>query len=260
MTIQEMKTKYPINTMLHRRNAGTDYYYFVTGYVSETETQEKQLQLRMKGGTRIILLPESGLDQFDIFDMGLQIQQRNVDLKNMTYKKVAFTGHRPNKIGGYGRHNPARTFLRTKLKEICEYMIQNCGTREFMQGMAQGIDQDAGKVILQIIEERGEEEPIALFAAVPYPSQESTWPNEAQVYYRNMLDTICDYDLGKIVYVHEDRPRNKWDAIKWLDERNHYMVDWCDLLIAVWNGTKGGTSNCIDYAKKVGKPILLLKI
>jgi uncharacterized phage-like protein YoqJ len=37
--------------------------------------------------------------------------------------------------------------------------------------------------------------------------------------------------------------------------RNEWMVDRCDLLIAVWNGTPGGTANCVAYAKKEGCPI-----
>jgi nucleoside 2-deoxyribosyltransferase len=33
------------------------------------------------------------------------------------------------------------------------------------------------------------------------------------------------------------------------------MVDNCDTVVAVWNGTSGGTKNCIDYAKKQNKPV-----
>lgn len=29
-----------------------------------------------------------------------------------------------------------------------------------------------------------------------------------------------------------------------------------DLVLALWNGTAGGTANCIKYAEKVGKPIV----
>jgi len=34
------------------------------------------------------------------------------------------------------------------------------------------------------------------------------------------------------------------------------MVDNCDKLVAVWDGTKGGTSHCVGYAKKQGKEII----
>jgi uncharacterized phage-like protein YoqJ len=32
--------------------------------------------------------------------------------------------------------------------------------------------------------------------------------------------------------------------------RNEWMVDHCDLLVALWDGSPGGTGNCIRYAKR----------
>ena len=37
--------------------------------------------------------------------------------------------------------------------------------------------------------------------------------------------------------------------------RNKYMVDISDRGIAVWDGSKGGTANCVRYAQKIGKPL-----
>ena len=34
------------------------------------------------------------------------------------------------------------------------------------------------------------------------------------------------------------------------------MVDNSDIIIAVWDGTKGGTYNCVQYAKKKNKEII----
>jgi hypothetical protein len=33
------------------------------------------------------------------------------------------------------------------------------------------------------------------------------------------------------------------------------MVDHAELLIAVWDGTSGGTANCVKYARKDGVEI-----
>lgn len=206
------------------------------------------------------------LKHWEEIKMKIEIMQVGVDLKNGRYTKVAFTGHRPSKTGGYDRDNPTRVMIRTKLDEVCTYLIQNCYTDEFMEGGAQGIDQDAGDVILNIIRESKEESngtPIcALHAAIPFPGQERLWPKEGQDYYRNQLKDIADQDRTQVLvdYVHTTTPKTKWDAVKWLDDRNHHMINWCDLLIAIWDGTLGGTKNAIDYAKKVGKPILLLKL
>ena len=38
-----------------------------------------------------------------------------------------------------------------------------------------------------------------------------------------------------------------------MQKRNEYMVDHSDIVLAVWNGKKSGTENCIKYAEKMGK-------
>ena len=41
-----------------------------------------------------------------------------------------------------------------------------------------------------------------------------------------------------------------------MQKRNEYMVDLADKVIAVWNGSTGGTYNCVKYAEKCGKEII----
>ena len=41
-----------------------------------------------------------------------------------------------------------------------------------------------------------------------------------------------------------------------MQKRNEYMVDLTDKVIAVWDGSKGGTGNCVRYAEKCGKEII----
>lgn len=42
-------------------------------------------------------------------------------------------------------------------------------------------------------------------------------------------------------------------------KRNEQMVDISDAVLAVWDGQSRGTQYTISYAKKVNKPILLLR-
>jgi uncharacterized phage-like protein YoqJ len=35
-----------------------------------------------------------------------------------------------------------------------------------------------------------------------------------------------------------------------MQKRNEYIVDNSSLLLSLWDGTSGGTKNCLDYAKK----------
>lgn len=41
--------------------------------------------------------------------------------------------------------------------------------------------------------------------------------------------------------------------------RNEWMVNHASRLIAVYSGEKGGTKNTMDYAVKVGVPIVVIK-
>jgi len=43
-----------------------------------------------------------------------------------------------------------------------------------------------------------------------------------------------------------------------MNDRNEWMVDNSDYVIAVHDGSKGGTYNCIQYAKKNSKEITTL--
>lgn len=39
--------------------------------------------------------------------------------------------------------------------------------------------------------------------------------------------------------------------------RNRQMADYCDCVIAVWDGESKGTKNMIDYTKQIGKPVYI---
>jgi hypothetical protein len=36
--------------------------------------------------------------------------------------------------------------------------------------------------------------------------------------------------------------------------RNEWMVDHCTHVAALWDGSPGGTGNCIRYVRKIGRP------
>lgn len=43
-------------------------------------------------------------------------------------------------------------------------------------------------------------------------------------------------------------------------KRNDLMVDICDNIIVFWDGKSKGTKHTIDYARKKGKPLTIVKI
>jgi len=79
---------------------------------------------------------------------------------------------------------------------------------------------------------------------VPFAGQESQWPKDNQDKYHKMLEYA-----EKVIIVSEgDYTPQK------MQKRNQALVDNCNILLALWNGKQeGGTWNCIQYAKRVGR-------
>lgn len=147
---------------------------------------------------------------------------------------VAGTGHRPDKLGGYGLE------ARQRLVRLADKYLSVVRPDKVISGMALGWDSALAAAALQL--------DIPLVAAVPFRGQESRWPKESQREYNWMLK-----DASEIVYVCED------GYAPWkMQVRNEWMVDNCDTVVALWNGTDGGTANCIRYAEKKSKPIVNL--
>jgi len=154
-------------------------------------------------------------------------------------KVVAFTGHRPNKIGGYTTPNPTYTLIDQRI----EALLTELRPTEVISGMALGVDQYAANRAIMMS--------IPVTAAIPFIGQESNWPTKSQEIYNILLEHVTK----KVIVSSGEYSAHK------LQVRNEWMVDHCDVLIAVWNGdTSGGTYNCIQYAKRKGVEIIYLPI
>lgn len=142
---------------------------------------------------------------------------------------IAVTGHRPDKIGGYDYVAPQRIWLREQMKQA----LINLGATRAISGMALGIDQDFAQVCIEMT--------LPYLAAIPFIGQESKWPNYSQDYYNWLL-----YHADEVIVV------SKGSYAVWkMQVRNEWMVDHCDMLLAVWDGSDGGTGNCVAYAMKL---------
>jgi uncharacterized phage-like protein YoqJ len=157
--------------------------------------------------------------------------------------RIAVTGHRPSKLNNeYDLQGPYCTYIR---QEIVKLLISRQPTQA-ISGMALGVDTIFALEALKL--------GIPLLASLPFKGQECKWPISSQQKYqqilRNPLVTthiVCEggYNSAK------------------MQIRNEYMVDNCDVLISVWNGTEGGTMNCVRYAekqKKEGREIEIIYI
>jgi uncharacterized phage-like protein YoqJ len=142
---------------------------------------------------------------------------------------LAVTGHRPEKLGGYSE----QAF--NKLVTLAEMVLDEYKPTLVLTGMALGWDQAVAQAC--------DNKHVAFTACVPFYGQDSKWPDTSKAIYA----ALCGLAL-KTVIVSE----GGYSAAK-MQIRNEYMVDHCDLLIALYDGTPGGTANCVNYAKKVGR-------
>lgn len=144
---------------------------------------------------------------------------------------VAFTGHRPDKLGGY-KSNPLQSWVRRQIRIHLEALAPSGA----ISGMALGVDQWAAEELLLL--------GVPFVAAVPFVGQEARWPSESQERYRDLLARAF-----RVVHV-SPPPYAAWK----MQVRNQWMVNHCAKLIAVWDGSSGGTSNCVSYAeRKIGR-------
>ena len=146
---------------------------------------------------------------------------------------VCFTGHRPNKLGGYEVPNP----IYNSCYEALTKALREIKPKKAITGMALGVDTWAALVCLDL--------EIPYIAAVPFEGQEGVWPQKSKWQYQSLLSTA-----EKVHYVCDPGYSPKKMQI-----RNEWMVDNADVVIAVWNGSNGGTANCVKYAMKQNKRI-----
>ncbi len=149
---------------------------------------------------------------------------------------IAFTGHRPSSLGGYTIPNDTYNKVITKI----ESLLVELKPELVVCGMALGVDQWAAEICIKL--------GIPFIAAVPFIGQESIWPPESKDKYKELLAKASEVEIVS---------EGGYTPAK-LQIRNCWMVDRSDLIIAVFNGSSGGTANCIKYAKQQEKQIIII--
>ncbi len=142
---------------------------------------------------------------------------------------ISCTGHRPNKLNQeYYHDGPLSKAL---IKQFWNIFIMYRPT-SIISGMALGADQLWAMAAIY--------HGIPFTAAVPFIGQELKWTQKNQIKYHNILEKA-----SRVVVVSE----GGYSPAK-MQIRNEWMVDNSQRLVAVHNGTAGGTMNCIEYARK----------
>ena len=178
---------------------------------------------------------------------------------------IAVTGHRPDKLpdraSGYKWDNPVRAWCREQIRETTQRLLDDPKLRQqpdrgrsllikqalrkatwrtpmpttgplMISGMALGIDQDAAGVWTRM--------ELPVLAVVPFRGQERRWPAESQRVYHHILQ----HHAAGVLYLADEPPLSHEAAVKLLHARNDAMCDLADELIAVHDGSLGGTASC----------------
>jgi uncharacterized phage-like protein YoqJ len=169
---------------------------------------------------------------------------------------ITVTGHRPDKLGNaYDVHHPTNVAIGKKMRD---FILKQSGfdrnTMSFssdevvtlISGMALGIDTIWALVALKLKREFPNK--FQLECAIPCKNHSSRWLAESKKIYEDILSKA---DIVTQVSDEEYKPYL-------MQKRNEYMVDKADFVFAVWDGSKGGTGNCVNYAKKKKRTIYVL--
>ena len=161
-------------------------------------------------------------------------------------RTCCFTGHRASKLPWGGDESDVRCVkLKQELYEIVTLLYRE-GIRWYVCGMALGCDTYFADAVLRA---RTECKGIKLEAAIPCLGQSARWNDGQRARYEHLVAN-CE---SKTVI----SPQYTFEC---MEKRNRYMVEKSGTLVAVTNGGSGGTLNTVNYAKKLGRRIIEVRI
>ncbi len=159
--------------------------------------------------------------------------------KELRLHRCCFTGHRPDKM------KMSEEEIKPLLKDEIQNAIED-GFTTFITGMAPGVDIWAAEIVLELKSLHSE---LKLIAAIPYPGFGKSKHNEPLDRFKTVKEQAD--------YVQEISPVYHKGVFQ---QRNIWMVDHSNRVIAVYNGTAGGTKNTIKYAEKCDVEIIIVEV
>jgi uncharacterized phage-like protein YoqJ len=153
---------------------------------------------------------------------------------------LAFTGHRPQRMGGFNPDNPTARWVRAQLAAAIGRAIR-AGFSTFIAGGALGFDDWAACAVLDQQQ---------LILALPFAGHDQRWNDQSRTELAALIQRTHTAG-GEVRYISAPgyNPQK-------LTIRNHWMIDHAHAVIAGWDGgQQGGTWNAITYARTMQRPI-----
>lgn len=156
---------------------------------------------------------------------------------------VSFTGYRPEKMPFPNEEHPLCLALKKRLREEIEKLVKD-GADCFFTGMARGTDMWCAEIVLEL---KKTHENLKLTAIIPCRTQSNGWDVNDKLRYENILKCCQGVICASETYTKSC-----------MMKRNKALVDCCDVLLAVFDGKKGGTANTVSYAQSKSRKIITI--
>lgn len=156
---------------------------------------------------------------------------------------IVYSGHRPKKLPkefGYNLNNKYWSELKNIIKDDIKYLNPD----KIYCGMALGFDSIVAETIIELKKENYD---INFIACIPFKGQEKNWPIDSQNRYNYYLQYA-----DEIIILNDQYTKSC------MFERNKYMIDNADILIAFTDTANGGTGHAISLAKKKGIKVYII--
>jgi uncharacterized phage-like protein YoqJ len=140
--------------------------------------------------------------------------------------------------------SPAFAALKAAIREQIIRLVETENVRAFICGMALGIDTVCCEIVLELKQIYPD---LTLQAALPCSTQDIKWSNADRDRFRELLGNCDNVHIQSAEYT---------DTC--MLERNYFMVDHADYLLAVWTGTNGGTAKTVKYAQERGVTTIII--
>ena len=166
----------------------------------------------------------------------------------MADKKPAcsFTGHRAAKLPwGFCEDDSRCLHLKQQIYDAID-AVYDSGIRHYICGMANGCDMYFGEAVLALKKVKKD---VTLEAAIPFAGQADHWKDTEKARWQRIYDN-SDY----ITVVSKSYTKDC------MSKRNRYMVDNANVVLAAYNGSKGGTQNTLLYAIRSKKEVIQIYI
>lgn len=161
----------------------------------------------------------------------------------------AITGHRPTRFKFKYNENDSRCKrLKRCLKE--QFMeLYGQGVRRFLVGGALGVDMWSGEILLKLKLEPDYKD-IELIMVLPYPGHDERWDERS----KKRLAFLIEHS-AECITVGQKAWRESFM------QRNRYLVDHADCLLAVYDNERSirsGTGMTVHYAEKKELPVIMI--